>query len=30
MFLCFKWVKAGKSTPLDDNKKGANDKKDKL
>lgn len=22
VFLCFKWVKAGKGTPLDDNKKG--------
>lgn len=22
MFLCFKWIKTGKGTPLDDNKKG--------
>lgn len=25
MFLCLKWIKAGKNTPLDDNKKGTND-----
>lgn len=25
VFLCFKWIKAGKDTPLDDNKKGADD-----
>lgn len=25
VFLCLRWVKAGKGTPLEDNKKGAND-----